>query len=83
MSKIKNIITLQNFDSHNRDRWIGNSLYRICRENDDSGKWYIYECYTDGSQCIDYKGYYYDDLKDVIDKLNSFTKEKEVVSLRF
>ena len=42
-----NKITLENFSQHNRDRKIGNSLYRICRGKDDSGKWYIHETYAE------------------------------------
>jgi len=74
-------ITLANFGEHNRDRKIGNSLYRICRN--DSGKWYIHETYNDGAGWARNNAYYSDDLQAVIDRINSFTTEKEVVSLRF
>lgn len=76
------MLTLENFDIHNRDRKIGNSLYRICR-NEDSNKWYIHETFNDGSEWVCNNDYYHDDLRVVIDIINGFTKEKEVVSLRF
>ena len=77
------MITLQNFSANNRDRKIGNSLYRICRENDDKGKWYIHEIYHDAREWVGNNAHYSNELKEVIEQLKSFTKEKEVVSLRF
>jgi len=76
------MITLKDFGPSNRDKRIGNSLYRICRQSDDSGKWYIHETYNDGKGWSVNNGYHSTDLKFVIDKINSFTKEREVVSLR-
>lgn len=75
-------ITIENFSPFNRDRKIGNSLYRICREN-NNGKWYIHETYNDGVDWCGNDAYFTDDLQEVIDKMNSFVTEKEVVSLRF
>ena len=80
-----NKISLENFNEYNRDRKIGNSLYRIC--NTDSlngkGKWYIHETYNDGSEWTCNNAYNTESLEKIIDKLNSFTREKEVVALRF
>ena len=78
-----NKITLENFSQHNRDRNIGNSLYRICRGKDDSGKWYIHETYNNGVEWSANNAYYTESLEEVIDIINSFTEEKEVIALRF
>jgi hypothetical protein len=72
-------ITLDTFSEHNRDRHIGNSLYRICR-NEDTGKWYIHERYNDGTYWGISNGYFSESLEDVINKINSFTVEKEVIN---
>ena len=74
-------ITLENFSEHNRDRHIGNSLYRICRN--EYGMWYILEAYNDGKEWARAKDYYNKELSFVIDKINSFSKEKEIVNRRF
>ncbi len=76
--------TLENFSEGNRDRHIGNSLYRICNTDARSGKgkWYIHECFNDGSEWCRANYFYNDDLRTVIDIINSFTKEKEVISVR-
>lgn len=73
------MITLKNFSELNRDRKIGNSLYRICKTN--KGKWYIHETYNDGDEWAGHNFYYSNSLQFVIDKLNSFKKQKEIVSL--
>lgn len=77
-------ITIENFSEDNRDRHIGNSLYRICNTDVRSGKgkWYIHECFNDGSVWCRANYFLDDDLQNVIDKINSFTKEKEVISAR-
>lgn len=77
-------ITLENFSSDNRDRHIGNSLYRICNTDAKAGKgeWYIHECFSDGSEWCRANYFHSDDLQNVIDKINSFTKEKEVIFAR-
>lgn len=77
------MITLENFNEFNRDRKIGNSQYRICNKDRDKGKWYIHESFNDGDEWSRANYFYTDSLQEVIDKLNSFTKEKEVISLRF
>lgn len=71
-------ITLKNFGASNRTRRIGNSVYRICKTI--TGKWYIYENYDDGYEINRGYGYYCQDLATVIDCINSFTKEKEIVN---
>lgn len=74
------IITLSNFSPANRDRHIGNSLYRICLN--DKGFWYIIERYSDKNTWASRTAFYTKELKDVIDKLNSFTEEKEIIDMR-
>lgn len=76
-------LTIEEFSPTNRDKKIGNSLYRISREYEDHGKWYIHETYNDKHTWVGNNAFYNDSLQFVIDKLNSLTKEKEVVSLRF
>ncbi len=79
------MITLDNFSPDNRDRHIGNSLYRICNTETrpEKGKWYIHECFNDGVEWSRANYFYSDDLQTVIDIINGFTKEKEIVSIRF
>jgi hypothetical protein len=74
-------ITLENFSSTNRTRFIGNSLYRICRADDEVGNWYIHETYNSGGTFAGRNAYYSSDLTSVIERLNSFTKEREVIDL--
>ena len=74
------MITLENFSETNRSRTIGNSLYRICKA-DKGGKWYIHEVYNNGAEWAGNNAYRNEDLQEVINILNSFTKEKEIVSL--
>lgn len=78
-------ITMENFNEYNRDRKIGNSLYRICNTDgaNGKGKWYIHEAYNDGTEWVRSNNYYSDSLDETIDRINSFTEEKEVVALRF
>lgn len=76
-------ITLENFSSTNRDKRVGSSLYRIAREHENHGKWYIHETFNDKNTWAGNNAFHNDSLQFVIDKLNSFTKEKEVVALRF
>lgn len=72
-------ISIYNFFKYNRDRIIGNSLYRICRNT--AGKWYILEIYNSEDAFSVGKGYFTDDLQSIIDRLNSFSKEREIISL--
>ena len=74
------MLTIENFSPTNRDKIIGNSLYRICK-NDDTGKWYIHELYGDQNGFAGYNAYFDDDLQKVIDIFNNITKEREIVSL--
>ncbi len=78
-------ITLENFSADNRDRHIGNSLYRICNTDarNGTGKWFIHECFNDGQEFSGAHYFYNDDLQTVIDIINSFSKEKEIVSILF
>jgi quinol monooxygenase YgiN len=73
------LITLENFSQTNRTRRIGNSIYRICRAKDDRGKWYIVERFNDGSEWGGSRALYCDTLQQAIEKLNSFTEEKELI----
>lgn len=77
---MENNITMENFGENNRDRKIGNSTYRICRN--DVGNWYIHEMYNDGTEWAIANGFTNKDLSAVIDTINGFTKEREVVSLQ-
>lgn len=80
------MITLESFSAENRDRCIGNSLYRICNTEpkNGNGKWYIYEFYNDGSIWSGASDdFISNDLQAVIDRINSFKKEREIVSIVF
>jgi hypothetical protein len=76
------IITLENFGPNNRTKRIGNSMYRICRENDNFGKWYIHETYNDGCEWTGANGFSSDDLISVIDAFNAISTEKELVNAK-
>lgn len=73
-------IKMEDFGPDNRDRKIGDSLYRICR-NERTKKWYIHEGYNnlDSGEWAIANDFYEDDLEKVIARVNSFTKEKEVI----
>ena len=75
------MITVENFSETNRRRHIGNSTYLICNTNGDSGKWYIIERYNDGSMWAGSHPLYCENIQHAINKLNSFTKEKELVNI--
>lgn len=80
----RQMITLGNFSAENRDRHIGNSLYRICNTEprNGNGKWYIHEFYNDGSTWSGASDdFVSNDLQAVIDRINSFKKEREIVSI--
>jgi hypothetical protein len=74
-------MTINEFAPHNRDKRIGNSLYRIC-QNSETKKWYILEMYSDKNSWVDYKAHFKDSLIEVIDIFNKISKEKEIVILR-
>lgn len=80
------MITLGNFSPENRDRYIGNSLYRICNTDprNGKGKWFIHEIFNDGSSfCCASDNCASDNLQEVINRINSFTKEGEITSVAF
>lgn len=70
-------ITPAAFSAENRDRRIGNSQYRVCQN--EKGPWYIHECYNDLETWSRRRGCFSYDLIKVLDKLNSFTKEREII----
>lgn len=76
-------ITLENFSEQNRTRRIGESQYRICRTKE--GKWYVLETYNHLSHgiSVDWEratGFYSYSLSEVIEVINSFRNEKEVIN---
>lgn len=73
-------ITLENFSEENRTRHVGNSQYRICRN--DKGLWYLSECYSDGQEWTRCHGKCTPDLSEVIDRINSIKEEKEIIRER-
>lgn len=74
------MVTLQNFGPSNRSRFIGNSFYEICLD-EKTKQWYIHERYSNAGSLAKGKAFYSNDLKWVIEILNSFSKEMEVISL--
>lgn len=78
---MNDMVTIENFSSTNRTRIVGNSMYRICRTEDDFGNWYIYELYNHAGEYGGGCAYYSDDLSSAIDRLNSFAREKEIIDL--
>ncbi|MCM1234490.1 MAG: hypothetical protein NC489_30690 [Ruminococcus flavefaciens] len=72
------MITLENFGPDNRERRIGNSLYRICLD-DKTKEWYITEYYHSVMSSSTGRGFYSYDLGKVIAALNGFIKECEIV----
>lgn len=78
------MLTLENFSPMNRTKNIGHSMYRICNTDpiNGQGKWYIHETYNNGLECTGNNSYHNTDLQVVIDKFNSITQEKEIVSLK-
>lgn len=74
------MITMENFSPENRDVKIGYSTYRICLNED--GKWFISESHNSPDSWYRTRSFYSDNLQEVIDKINSFTKEGEVYNVR-
>jgi hypothetical protein len=74
------MLTIQDFNQYNRDKQIGNSLYRICK-SEILGKWYIHETYNDQKGWAGWNAFHNEDLQKVIDIFNSITKEREIVCL--
>ncbi len=73
------MLTVESFNENNREKKIGNSLYRIC-QCQDTGKWYISELYNGKNVFSKSRYFYSDSLRDVIDKFNSISKERVVFS---
>lgn len=71
-------ITLENFGSNNRERQIGNSLYRVCIDS-QTKQWYLFEIYHDGSSFACAKSFYTYDLGELLKTLDSFSGEREVI----
>lgn len=78
---MSNIITINNFSETNRSKTIGNSLYRICKDQDEN--WLIHEAYSDKSNetWAGYNAHHNKDLQKVLDIFNAITAEKEIVNL--
>lgn len=75
------VITLETFSENNRDRVIGNSLYRII-PNPKRRKWQVFEIYSNNSSYAQaYSDETFDELKEVIDYLNSLSKERELTKI--
>ena len=78
------MITQENFNENNRGKIIGNSLYKICRtSNRIHSVWYIHEENNTKNSLSGNNGFYSDNLQYVIDIINGFSKEKEVISLLY
>lgn len=70
------MITVENFSPTNREKVIGDSLYRIC-QFDYVGTWYIFELYTTtGGAFARAQSDARHDLEGVIDAFNSITTER-------
>ena len=67
-------ITIENFSKDNRTKIIGNTMYRICK-NEDSDIWYIYKQHNDGANFSQTKLQYNKDLQTVIDVFNNIDGE--------
>lgn len=74
------MIKNEHFSEINRDKVIGNSLYRICRD-DNTKKWYIYEHYNDKEGWAINRAYYNSSLEDTIHIWNGIKEEREIVRL--
>lgn len=70
-------ITLENLAPDNCEWRIGNSLYRVCID-ENTKQWYLSEIYNDGFSFAYAKSFYTYDLKKLLDTLNSFSGEREV-----
>ena len=76
----ENIITLENFSENNRSKIIGNSLYRICRN--EERKWYVFEIYNTGDGNIRIgHNCEFEELNAVIDYFNCIDDEKRYTSI--
>jgi hypothetical protein len=74
------MINLENFSEINRDKTIGNSLYRICRDR-YTKFWYIFEIFNDGKNySMAHDDYSDKNLADIINRFNNIKSEKEIIS---
>jgi|InofroStandDraft_1065614.scaffolds.fasta_scaffold28285_2 hypothetical protein len=71
-------ITLENFGPDNRERQIGNSLYRVCIDS-QTKQWYLLENYNDGFGFAYAKSFYTYDLGKLLETLDGFSGEQEVI----
>lgn len=71
-------ITLENFGPNNRERQIGNSLYRVCIDS-RTKQWYLFEIYNDGFGFTYAKSFYTYDLGKLLEALDGFSGEREVI----
>lgn len=73
------MLTMETFSPENREKRIGDSLYRICRESEHPFKWYIAEHINTPDTWSQARGCFRDSLEDVIKEFNSISEEKELV----
>ena len=74
--------TLENFSELNRNKQIGNSNYRICKEDGISEAWYIYESYDNGVEWEEHSACYHHSFEKVAGTFGRIDKEKVIVSLK-
>ena len=67
-------ITMENFSNENRTKFIGATMYRICK-NHDTKIWYIYKQYNDKESFSQTKIHHNENLQIVIDIFNSINEE--------
>jgi len=73
------MLTLETFSPDNRDRQIGDSHYRICKEYEAPFKWYISEHRNTGDEWAQGRGCFRGSLEDVIKEFNSLSREREII----
>lgn len=74
----KDVIAPEDFGPESREKTVGHSLYRICR-NEESGSWFVSETYSVPGDFAMGSGYYSRDLREVIDAFNGISGEREIV----
>ena len=76
------LLTAATFGPDNRTKYVGRSIYRICNTDatKGSGKWYIFEIYSDYNEWAQGEGFYRNSLEEVIDIFNMIADEKAVIS---
>ena len=74
------MITIENFSEGNRSKTIGNSLYRICKD-EHSKMWSVFEIFNEGKgPSMAHDDYSSKNLADVIDRFNNIKSEREITS---